>query len=141
MFKLSYPKEHKFFYATKESVGFDICSDETTRLLPGNWQIISTGLYIEEAKKHSAFIIPEIQIRCRSGLASKYGIVILGGISTIDADYKGEIKIPILNMGKNSFNVYKGDRIAQGICALVYQLECFEVIDRERGKGGFGSTD
>lgn len=158
MLKLSHPESGNFFYATQFSAGFDIYSIEDVVIRPGYWETISTGLYIEEILLHYPFLkftnkeksdygreeellmIPEIQIRSRSGLAINNGIVILGGVNTIDIDYKADIKVPLFNHGKNNFRVEKGDRIAQGICSLVHQLACLENRKTKRGNKGLGSS-
>jgi dUTP pyrophosphatase len=85
-------------------------------------------------------VLPELQIRPRSGLAAKFGITVLNTPSTIDADYRGEIKIPLINHSKQPFEVRMGDRVAQGVCALVFHAPNIPVRDVERGEGGFGST-
>ena len=158
MLKLTHPENGNFFYATQFSAGFDICSSEDVVIRPGSWETISTGLYIKEILLHYPFLkftnkektdygreeellmLPEIQIRSRSGLAVNHGIVVLGGVNTIDIDYKADIKIPLFNHGTRNFHVEKGDRIAQGICSLVHQLACIENRKVERGNKGLGSS-
>lgn len=147
MFKLFYPQTGNFFYATRSSAGFDVSASRAVSILPDHWEIIPTDLYIMEHidgtievndKKYK--IIPEIQIRSRSGLSSKFGVSVLGGVSTIDCDYRGEIKVTLINQGKVTYKVKKGERIAQGVCALVFQIPGVEIKQVERNDNGFGST-
>jgi dUTP pyrophosphatase len=130
-------------YATKGSSGFDLRANltETMTIQPGEYKLIKTGLY---------FSIPEnfeIQIRPRSGLASKHGITVLNSPGSIDADYTGEIGVLLINHGKEDFIINNGDRIAQAVIASVIgknlvNLNKVETINdnTERGSGGFGST-
>jgi len=148
MFKIEHNGSGKIFYATRNSAGFDICSNEDLVIEPGTWQLIDSGLKILEdvgpqrlqLGKGEWEVIPELQIRPRSGLAAKHGITVLNTPSTIDADYRGPIKIMLINHSKVVFPINKGDRIAQGVCALVMQVPGIAVLDSERGTGGFGST-
>ncbi len=148
MFKIAHTGTGQIFYATKNSAGFDICSNEELILEPGTWRLIDSGLKIIEdiGPQHIKLgdtnweVIPELQIRPRSGLAYKHGITVLNTPSTIDADYRGPIKIMLMNHSKNAFSIAKGDRIAQGVCTLVMQIPGIPVTDKERGEGGFGST-
>ena len=149
MLKLRHDGLGELFYATQQSAGFDICANEDTTVLPGEWKLVATGLYIIESiavgklaisDNFSVPVLPELQLRPRSGLAVKHGISILNTPSTIDADYRGEIKVPLVNHGKLPFEIRKGDRIAQGVCSFVYHLPGVEVKDAVRGEGGFGST-
>ena len=106
-------------------------------LEPGNTAIIPTGLALAIPKGF------EVQIRPRSGLAAKQKISVLNTPGTIDADYRGEIKVVLINLGQKSFKVQKGLRIAQMVVCPVVQAQLEEVDDlneTERGKGGFGST-
>jgi dUTP pyrophosphatase len=149
MIKLRHEGQGDMFYATRESAGFDVCANEDTHIPAGEWRLVATGLYISESfavgkltlsENLTLPVLPELQIRPRSGLAMKHGISIVNSPSTIDADYRGEIKVPLINHGKVDFKILKGDRIAQGICAMVFQAPGIAVIDKERGQGGFGST-
>ncbi len=148
MLKIKHEGTGNLFYATKESAGFDICANENTEIPPGEWRLVSTGLRIVESagvgtltiQGLPVMVLPEIQLRPRSGLAAKNGITILNAPSTIDADYRGEIKVNLINHSKVSFVVNAGDRIAQGVCALIFQADGIFVKDTERGSGGFGST-
>jgi len=130
-------------YATTGSSGFDLRAKLGGEdiLEVGEYKVIPTGLYFE---------IPEgfeIQIRPRSGLAFNKGVTVLNSPGTIDADYRGELKVILINHGKTAFIINNGDRIAQGVVAAVtaknmINLTKVEEIDEntERGLGGFGST-
>lgn len=138
----------ELFYATKYSAGFDICANEDITIAPSKWSLIKTGLRILESSgvqalqfgKEKIYCVPEIQIRPRSGLAAKFGITVLNAPSTIDADYRGEILVNLINHGSEPFVIHAGDRIAQGICSLSVQLNSIAIKEVERGSGGFGST-
>lgn len=126
-------------YETEGSAGMDIRAymDETVTLLPGERALIPTGLFME---------IPigyEVQIRARSGLAAKHGIGLTNGIGTIDSDYRGEIKVSLINWGQESYTVKNGDRIAQMVVARYEQAvleRTDELSETARGQGGFGHT-
>lgn len=124
-------------YATPGSVGLDLRASEKSLIPPGEWVSVGTGLFIE---------IPEgveAQIRPRSGLALKYGITVLNAPGTIDADYRGEIRVLLVNFSRDPFQVEVGDRIAQLIFSRVERVEWEEVLQLEgtrRENGGFGST-
>ena len=126
-------------YKTSGAAGADVCAflSEPVVIKSGEFAMIPTGL---------SFAIPEgyeIQVRPRSGLAAKNGVTVLNTPGTIDSDYRGEVKVILINHGKDSFTVNNGDRIAQLIVAPVTQ-GVFEKTDEldstERGEGGFGST-
>lgn len=125
-------------YQTDGSSGFDLCSTEDISIKPTERALVSTGL---------VFAVPlgyELQVRPRSGLAFKKGITVLNTPGTVDSDYRGEVKIIVINLGKEDFIVKKGDRIAQGVISAINKVELKEVenIDENtaRGAGGFGST-
>jgi dUTP pyrophosphatase len=126
-------------YMTPLSAGMDICAsiENTLDIEHGNIALIPTGL---------AVAIPpgfEIEIRPRSGLASKHGITIINSPGTIDADYRGEIMIAVINLGKKTYTFRRGDRIAQMLVKKVYQAKVEvveELDDTKRSKGGFGHT-
>ena len=126
-------------YKTAGAAGADVCAfvDSPVELKPGEKALIGTGLF---------FAIPdgyEIQVRPRSGLAAKNGVTVLNTPGTIDSDYRGELKVILINLGKETFTVNKGDRIAQIVAAPVTrsQFNSVETLDEtERGVGGFGST-
>ena len=124
-------------YETAGSAGMDVRAAEQMVIAPGERGLVGTGL---------AFAIPEgyeIQVRPRSGLALKKGIGIPNSPGTIDSDYRGELKVILLNHGKEDFAVERGDRIAQIVVAPVQRGILVEVADldeTQRGSGGFGST-
>ena len=127
-------------YKTDGSSGMDLMAnvEQTVKILPGEKKIISTGIMLAIPEQY------EIQIRPRSGLAAKNGISVLNTPGTIDSDYRGEIKIILINLGKNIFKIKKNDRIAQMIVRPIIKVELEEVEslpETVRGKGGFGSTD
>lgn len=126
-------------YATKGSAGMDLRANlqEDVVIAPGERKLISTGLFIELPVGYEA------QIRPRSGLALKKGVTVLNSPGTIDADYRGEIGIILINHGEESFTVANGERIAQMVIAKheTVEFEQVESLDEtERGAGGFGST-
>ena len=126
-------------YKTAGAAGADVCAlvESPVELNPGARAWIGTGLF---------FAIPdgyEIQVRPRSGLAAKNGVTVLNTPGTIDSDYRGELKVILINLGKEKFTVNPGDRIAQIIVAPVTRgrFAVVEELDQtERGSGGFGST-
>ena len=126
-------------YETAGSSGMDLSAHISSpiEITPNSSAIIPTGLSVSIPNGY------EIQIRPRSGLAAKNMISVLNTPGTIDADYRGEIKVILINLGKNNFRVEKGLRIAQMVVSPVIQVELEEVDELEktlRGKGGFGST-
>ena len=127
-------------YKTDGSSGMDLMAnvEQTVKILPGEKKIISTGIMVAIPEQY------EIQIRPRSGLAAKNGISVLNTPGTIDSDYRGEIKVILINLGKDIFEIKKNDRIAQMIVCPIIKVELEEVEslpETVRGKGGFGSTD
>ena len=127
-------------YKTDGSSGMDLMAnvEQTVKILPGEKKIISTGIMVAIPEQY------EIQIRPRSGLAAKNGISILNTPGTIDSDYRGEIKVILINLGKYTFEINKNDRIAQMIVCPIIKAELKEVEslpETIRGGGGFGSTD
>lgn len=126
-------------YETDQSAGVDICANlaASTTLKPLERQLIPTGLFIELPRGYEA------QVRPRSGLAIKHGITLLNAPGTIDADYRGEIKVILANLSSEDFVVEDGMRIAQLVIAKCEQVEWVEVNEiskTERGAGGFGHT-
>ena len=124
-------------YATEGAAGMDVLSAETVNIAPGRRYAVATGL---------AVAIPagyEIQVRPRSGLALKHGITVPNTPGTIDSDYRGELKVILINHGEDTFAIARGDRIAQLVVAPVTQgvwQEVEDLDDTDRGSGGFGST-
>lgn len=126
-------------YATPLSAGMDVRAniDETVVLRPLERAMIPTGLSIELPEGY------EMQIRPRSGLAAKHGITVLNSPGTIDADYRGEIRVILVNLSNEEFRIEAGERIAQMVVARHEQVEwelAEELAESERGGGGFGST-
>ena len=127
-------------YKTDGSSGMDLMAnvEQTVKILPGEKKIISTGIMVAIPEQY------EIQIRPRSGLAAKNGISVLNTPGTIDSDYRGEIKVILINLGKDIFEINKNDRIAQMIVCPIIKVELKEVEslpESVRGEGGFGSTN
>ena len=127
------------FYATEKSAGMDIKAniEEPIVLRPLQRAMVPTGLYIALPEG------TEAQIRPRSGLAAKHGITVLNTPGTIDADYRGEIKVILVNLSNDDFTINPGERLAQMVVARYEKVEwdSVEVLDEtERGTGGFGST-
>ncbi len=127
------------FYATEHSSGMDLLAavEEPIVLKPMERALIPTGIAIEIPPGYEA------QIRPRSGLAIRHGITLLNTPGTIDADYRGEIKVIVINLGSEDFVIKRGDRIAQMVICPVIKVELEEVEDlspTERADGGFGST-
>ena len=124
-------------YETIGSAGCDVRSTHSEIIYPGSSVLIKTGLFVE---------IPigyEIQVRPRSGLAFKKKLTVLNSPGTIDADYRGEIGVILINHGKTPATIEKGDRIGQLVLNKVEQIEWNSVLvlsDTDRGLGGFGST-
>ena len=144
MVKLLIKKLHKNIilpeYKTDGSSGMDLMAnvEQTVKILPGEKKIISTGIMVAIPEQY------EIQIRPRSGLAAKNGISVLNTPGTIDSDYRGEIKVILINLGRDIFEINKNDRIAQMIICPIIKVELKEVEslpETVRGEGGFGSTD
>jgi len=124
-------------YATDGAAGMDVVSAEDVTLAPGARHAVATGL--------SMAIPPgyEIQVRPRSGLALKHGISVPNTPGTIDSDYRGELKVILINLGPEPFAIARGDRVAQLVLAPVVQATWHEVAELDataRGEGGFGST-
>lgn len=126
-------------YQTENSAGVDIRAslDEDLVLKAGEFRLVSTGIYLEIPSSY------EVQIRARSGLSIKHGIGLVNGIGTIDSDYRGEIKVPLINFSKEDFTIENGMRIAQMVLSKYEKINFEEVdalSDSERQDGGFGST-
>jgi dUTP pyrophosphatase len=126
-------------YSTNESAGLDLRAElqSPITLKPGQHSLIPTGLKIALPTGYEA------QVRPRSGLAFKHGITVLNSPGTIDADYRGDVGVILINHGSESFTIENGERIAQLIIAKFVQIDWDEVLDlssTSRGEGGFGST-
>ena len=124
-------------YETDHAAGMDLRAAEDAILPPGGRALVATGFAI--ALPHGF----EAQVRPRSGLAAKHGVTVLNAPGTIDADYRGEIKVILINHGDQAFAIKRGDRIAQMIVAPVVKArltETAKLSDTDRGSGGFGST-
>ncbi len=126
-------------YATPEAAGMDIRAaiESEYTLRPGEFGLIPTNISVEIPTGY------EIQVRPRSGLAAKHGVTILNAPGTIDSDYRGEVKIILINHGKEAFVIKRGDRIAQLVLSKVYHASLVEVDDlnlTSRNEGGFGHT-
>ncbi len=126
-------------YATELSAGMDLRANltEPLTLAPMERALVPTGLFIELPQGYEA------QVRPRSGLAIKHGITVLNAPGTIDADYRGEIMVILINLSNEPFTIHHGDRIAQMVIAsheTVELIEVQELSDTTRGSGGFGHT-
>ena len=128
-------------YQTAEAAGLDLMAavsdTEPMTLAPGQYALVPTGLAIALPPGHEA------QVRPRSGLAAKHGVTVLNSPGTVDADYRGEINVLLINHGDTPFPIRRGERIAQMVIAPVVQAELVPVASLSstaRGGGGFGST-
>ncbi|USU05196.1 dUTP diphosphatase [Sphingomonadaceae bacterium OTU29THOMA1] len=124
-------------YATAGAAGMDVVSAEAITLAPGTRAAVATGFSIAIPDGY------EVQVRPRSGLALRHGVTCLNTPGTIDSDYRGEVKVILINLGEEPFVVARGERIAQLVPAPVQRatLELVDILDdTERGSGGFGST-
>ena len=129
------------FYATPDSAGVDLRAalpeDEPLTLAPGRIALVPTGIAVAIPSGY------EGQVRPRSGLATKHGISLVNAPGTVDADYRGELKCSVINLGAEPYTIRRGERISQMIIAPVIQAELTEVEELPetvRGTGGFGST-
>lgn len=127
------------FYATETSAGMDLRADitEPFTLKPLERRLVPTGIFIELPVGYEA------QVRPRSGMAAKHGITVLNTPGTIDADYRGEVKVCLVNVSNDEFEIVPGERIAQMVVAAHERVEWVDVevlSDTARGAGGFGST-
>lgn len=128
-------------YQSADAAGLDLLAavpeDEPVVLAPGAYAMIPTGLVIALPSRFEA------QVRPRSGLAAKHGVTVLNSPGTIDADYRGEVCVLLINHGREPFTVRRGERIAQMVIAPVVQAElavAVSLTSTARGSGGFGST-
>ena len=124
-------------YAKPGDAGMDLCSYINYVLQPGERKLFGTGLKVEIPQGY------EMQIRPRSGLALKVGITVVNTPGTVDSGYRGELGVILINHGSESYEIKKGERIAQGVISKIEEVLIKEVenlSDSERGVGGFGST-
>lgn len=127
-------------YGTPGAAGMDLRADlkgGTMTIRPGEKAIVATGISLQIPLGY------EVQIRPRSGLAAKNGVTVLNTPGTIDSDYRGEVKVILVNLGQEPFTIFDQDRIAQMVLSEVPQMELLEVSslsDTDRGEGGLGST-
>jgi dUTP pyrophosphatase len=126
-------------YATSGSSGMDLCADveSEVRLMPGEIRLVSAGIYVSIPEGYEA------QIRPRSGLALKHGISLVNTPGTIDSDYRGLVSLIMINHGKDTFVIKRGDRIAQMVIQQVTRAQIdvkSDLDDTERSAGGFGHT-
>lgn len=125
-------------YETGGSAGLDVRSAQNISIEPGKWELVKTGLYVEIPYGY------EMQVRPRSGLALKHGVTVLNSPGTIDADYRGEIGVILINHGHTVFEIKAGDRIAQLVVAQVEHVQWQAMgslnSSTSRGEKGFGST-
>ena len=123
--------------ATEHAAGLDVVAAEDVTLAPGQRHAVATGFAIAIPEGY------EVQVRPRSGLALKHGITCLNTPGTIDSDYRGEVKVILINLGQQVFEIRRGERIAQLVPAPVLRADFVEVStlgETGRGSGGFGST-
>ncbi len=128
-------------YATRDAAALDLAAflpeEGEIILQPGEWRLIPTGLCMAIPRRYAGFLLG------RSGLAAKYGVTLANCVGLIDADYRGEVKVNLINHGKEPFVIRDGDRIAQLLLMGVPEIELFvsdTLDDTARGQGGFGST-
>lgn len=124
-------------YQTPGAAGLDLLADEAVTLAPGERRLVPTGVAVEIPPGH------EGQVRPRSGLALRYGVGMVNAPGTVDADYRGEVGVLLVNWGRQAVTIARGDRIAQLVIAPVERAD-LELVDKlgrtDRGGGGFGST-
>lgn len=123
--------------AHHDDAAFDLRSREDMELAPGEPHLVSTGIFMEFPSGYEA------QVRPRSGLALKHALTVLNSPGTIDAGYRGEVGVIMLNAGKEAYSIKRGDRIAQMVISKLPEVELVAVnqlSDTTRGTGGFGST-
>lgn len=124
-------------YETAGAAGMDLRAAEPMVLKPGARCLLPTGIAIALPQGFEA------QVRPRSGLAVKHGVTVLNAPGTIDCDYRGEVKVPLINLGQEDFQILRGDRIAQIVIAPVTRIawaEASALAETARGAGGFGSS-
>lgn len=124
-------------YQTENSAGCDLAASEDVDIPAGEWRLVGTGLFLEIPDGFMGMVCP------RSGLAAKHGLTVLNAPGIIDADYRGEVKVILINLSKQDYSVKIGDRIAQLIFSPAFQgklKQTDQLGDTTRGAGGFGST-
>lgn len=126
-------------YATEGAAGMDLCAalEKPCHLKPMQRYAVPTGLIFEVPEGYEA------QVRARSGLSIKHGLCLANGVGTVDSDYRGEVKVLMINLGNSTYTINPGDRIAQVVINQVVRVEVEvveELSDTERAEGGFGST-
>ncbi len=128
-------------YQSEQAAGLDLVAAVDAKtgisIKPGRFKLVPTGLAVEIPRGF------EGQVRPRSGLAAKHGLTVLNAPGTIDSDYRGEVMVLLINLGREKVRIERGDRIAQLVIAPVVQLKIVEAVDLSattRGAGGFGST-
>lgn len=124
-------------YTNSDAVGMDIAAAESVALVPGRTFLMPTGWSVELPPGF------ELQVRSRSGLAAKHGVFVTNGPGTIDPDYRGEVKVALSCVGRQTLHIERGDRVGQLVLAPVWRASVTEVDtlgSTERGTGGFGST-
>jgi dUTP pyrophosphatase len=117
--------------------GVDLRARSDVVLAPGAWQMVPTGIAVAIPEGHAGFVAP------RSGLAARHGISVVNGPGVVDAGYRGEINVILINHGADAVELRRGERVAQLVVVPIARVELHEVAalpDSERGKGGFGST-
>lgn len=143
-FKTLNPRARLPTKETKEAVGYDLYSTDHVFVQPGERVLVGTGLQLANVQYVGTERPPvDIQIRPRSGLAFKHGVTVLNAPGTIDPDYRGEIKVLLINHGSNPYSITAGDRIAQMVISSTLHGEvqsATAIVDTDRGAGGFGST-
>jgi dUTP pyrophosphatase len=124
-------------YMSKGASGLDLYSAEDKVIYPGKWEVVSTGIAVEIPYGY------EGEVRSRSGLAKDFGVFVLNSPGTIDSDYRGEVKVILMNLGDEPFKIERGDRIAQLVISPVVKVEISEVEElssTDRNSGGFGHS-
>jgi dUTP pyrophosphatase len=124
-------------YQTPDSAGADLESSEDVTIASGEWRLVGTGLFLEIPDGYMGMVCP------RSGLAVKHGVTVLNGPGILDSDFRGEVKVVLINHSRQDFLIKKGDRIAQLVFSPVTQATLVHketLSSTSRGSGGFGST-
>lgn len=140
MFRLRFTPGQEPRYMTEHSAAADLCSSEDCILASGKVIAVPTGVWIDEVlwEQVPTGTIPELQIRARSGLAVRNQVALANGVGTVDADFRNEICVLLMNFGDQEFQIRKGDRIAQVVMNLVHRIPGLDAGTQRLG--GFGST-